>query len=264
MKIPKISIITVVKDGMPYLVDAIKSFQLQNYSNKEHIIIYSSSSDDTEKYLKNINYSNTLIYKDLNSENLYSSINKGIELSSGEIVGLLHSDDIFFESNTLSQISDFFLKDYDCVYGDILFCKRNDISIIRRVWKSKIFNKLDVKLGWLPPHTSIFLKKKILNNLKYDTKYKISSDLDFVLKIINNESLNIIYANKIICIMRLGGKSTNLNFFLKKITEDIKISKKYFKMNYIYIFLKVIRKLSQLRLLGKKIKSKYLQNFLNK
>ena len=71
MKIPKISIITVVKDGMPYLVDAIKSFQLQNYSNKEHIIIYSSSSDDTEKYLKNINYSNTLIYKDLNSENLY-------------------------------------------------------------------------------------------------------------------------------------------------------------------------------------------------
>ena len=97
MEIPKISIVTVVKNGMPYLADAIKSFQLQSYNNKEHIIIYSSSSDDTEKYLKNINFSNTLIYKDTTSENLYSSLNKGIKYSSGEIVGLLHSDDIFFD-----------------------------------------------------------------------------------------------------------------------------------------------------------------------
>jgi len=259
MQTQKISIVTVVKNGMPYLTDSIKSFQLQSHENKEHVIIYSNSSDDTENYLKKINLPNIKIYKHDDSKNLYHSLNKGIELCSGQIIGLLHSDDIFYEADTLKHISNLFTNNFDCIYGDIVFSKRNDISTIQRVWKSKVFNENDIKLGWLPPHTSIFLKRKFFENIKYDTEYKISSDFDFVLKIINNKSIKIKYIDRNLCIMRLGGKSTSIKHFFKKLKEDIKISKKYFRMNYIYVFLKIIRKLCQLKFFNKKIQNEYLQ-----
>ena len=90
----KISIITVVKNGMPFLKDAIKSFELQKYKDKELIIVYSKSSDGTENYIKSLVKRNYKIIKD-NSNSRYKAINRGIKKSNGKIIGLLHSDDIF-------------------------------------------------------------------------------------------------------------------------------------------------------------------------
>ena len=156
----KISIITVVKNGMPFLRSSIKSFELQNYNNKELIIIYAKSNDGTEEYLKSLNHSNIFIKEDLNSKTKFGSINIGLKISSGEIVGLLHSDDVFYSENTLSEIVYKFDNDADLIYGNVLFSKVNDLSSINRIWKSKIFIKKNLRFGWMPPHTSIFLVKK--------------------------------------------------------------------------------------------------------
>ncbi len=92
----KISIITVVKNGMPYLDDCLKSFQLQNYPNKEQIVICSKSEDFTIDYLKNYKKKNVKIFFDNKSTNKFEALNIGINNCSGDIIGILHADDIFY------------------------------------------------------------------------------------------------------------------------------------------------------------------------
>ena len=145
---PFLTIITVVKNGMPFLKSAIMSFNLQSYKNKELIIVYASSNDGTEEYLQNLNSSNIFIKKDLNSKTKFGSINLGINISSGDIIGLLHSDDVFYNENTLDDISYNFNNDIDLLYGDVLFSKNNNLSKITRIWKS---NKLSVRTQSDPP-----------------------------------------------------------------------------------------------------------------
>ncbi len=104
MKFPKISIITVVKDGMPYLQSCIKSFDLQKYPNKEHIIIFSKSKDTTYSFLMKNKKKNRFIFHDKVSKNKWGAINLGLKLAKGDIIGLLHSDDVFYQNNTLTLV----------------------------------------------------------------------------------------------------------------------------------------------------------------
>ena len=214
----KISVITVVKNGMPYLKNAIKSFKLQDYSNKELIIIYSKSSDETEKYLNDLKDENIIVKKDQVSNTRYGSIVNGINISSGEIFGLLHSDDIFYNEKVLSQISSEFKKDLDCIYGNILFCDKENIKSINRMWISDQFKLNRLKFGWTPPHTSIFLKKNYFKNNSdiYNENFKISGDYFFILKLFNDKNLKCSHINCFITIMRTGGDSTKINRCIEK------------------------------------------------
>ena len=89
MNTPKISIITVVKNGMPYLIDCLNSFQLQNYSNKEHIIIYSDSDDKTEEFLLSQKKNIKILKKDKKFNNKWDCLNLGAKLSTGDIIAPL-------------------------------------------------------------------------------------------------------------------------------------------------------------------------------
>lgn len=263
MKFPKISIITVVKDGMPYLQSCIKSFDLQKYRNKEHIIIFSKSKDATYSFLMKNKKKNRFIFYDKVSKNKWGAINLGLKLATGDIIGLLHSDDVFYDNNTLALIRKNFIDSINCVYGDILFSKKNNLKNIKRVWQSKKFIKRDIKFGWMPPHVTLFLKKKIAKNILYKTKYEISSDYDFIIRLFSNKKILPRYVKNYIQIMRLGGQSTVIKNYLKKIIEDLKIAKKYFKHYYFCVFLKILRKIFQIRIIANKVDSLYL-NELNK
>jgi glycosyltransferase len=175
----KISIITAVKNGMPYLKDAVKSFELQNYKNKELIIVYSKSNDGTDSYLHSLK-KKYKIFLDANTGNKFDAINIGIKKSRGDIVGLLHSDDIFFNYKTLSNIIDKIkISELDGAYGGVYFSEKNNLNIINRIWVPKKFNKKKLFSGWMPPHTSLFIKKDIFKKIGlYSNKYKISSDYD--------------------------------------------------------------------------------------
>ena len=156
----KISIIMCVKNSMPYIMASIKSFQMQDYKNKELIIVYSKSNDQTEFYLDSLGDKNINIYNYNGS--IYSSLNYGISKANGKIIGILHSDDVFFEMNTLKNISKFFLKKkVNIVYGNILYSEKNNLLKLKRVWDNiTIKKKYD-----LPPHTSVFIKKNIKLNI---------------------------------------------------------------------------------------------------
>ena len=83
-----------------------------------------------------------------------------ISFCTGDYIGLLHADDIFYSNNTLTDIAEFIKTKYsDLVYGNVMFCDRNNLKKINRVWIEKKFNARSLKKGWMPPHTSIFVKK---------------------------------------------------------------------------------------------------------
>ena len=249
----KISIIMCAKNSMPYIMASIESFRKQSYKHKELIVVNSLSDDNTIEYLNTIKDKNIKIYK--YEGNIYASMNFGISKSSGKVVGILHSDDVFFNFNVLSNVvKNFKKKNIDLIYGDILYCKKNDLTAYSRSWSNiKLTKKYD-----LPPHTGLFIKKKILDKNKYNTNFLISSDTDLLLRIINKR-IKIYYLKKYICIMRMGGLSTNLNFLIRKIKEDLKI---YYKnrltiINYIQ---KIISKSNQFFFEKKILPNSYHKN----
>jgi glycosyltransferase len=267
MKNPKISIITVVKNGMPYLSDSINSFLKQNYLNKELIIIYSKSSDLTLKYLNTINNKNIRIFIDKYSVNKFGSLNFGIKKAKGDILGLLHSDDIFYSNETLKDVANVYKKNFfDMCFGDVLFSSRHNLYSIKRFWKSEVFLPYKLFFGWMPPHTSIFLAKNIYKKFYYSTLYKISSDYEYILRILKY-CKKIIYINQITTIMRTGGDSTkNIVNIFKKSLEDIKILNKFYSFYKvpIIIFLKSFSKINQFFHFYKLQVNNYLYFFNNR
>ena len=207
-------------NSMPYIMSSVESFRQQTNVEKELIVIYSDSNDNTEYYLESIKEKN--IKKFNFNGSIYESLNFGISKASGDIIGTLHSDDVFFSRNTLNYVNkEFIKKKIDVLYGNILFSKKNNLLEITRTWQNvKILNKYD-----LPPHTGTFIKKKIFKKLNYSNKYSIASDTDFLIKLFNTK-IKFNYLNKFICIMRSGGLSTSGRYFYKKFLEDIKIYNK--------------------------------------
>ena len=246
----KISVIMCAMNSMPYIMSSVESFKKQKYKDKELVLVYSKSVDNTYDFLKSLSDKN--IRKFEFEGPIYSALNFGIKKSRGEIVGILHSDDIFFSELTLNNIAKTYKKNrYDLIYGNILYCEKNNILKIKRNWsKIKLKKKFD-----LPPHTSLFVKKKIYNKYTYKNEYYISGDTDFLLNIFSKKFKKY-YLNKYITIMRIGGISTNFAFIIKKIFEDIKIFFKYNLSLFDYIK-KIISKLDQFFVDGKIKLNKY-------
>jgi glycosyltransferase involved in cell wall biosynthesis len=247
----KISIITAVKNGYPLIKGCTKSFDQQTYFNKEQIFVYSKSEDKTHNYLiqhcKN-NYKK-IIYDNF-TKNMYGALNLGIAQANGSIIGILHADDIFYDNKVLENVAHEFKKGIELVYGNIVFVKKTNIKKVLRVWKDKEFKKIMLYGGWMPAHTSVYIKKKVLIKNKYSNKYQIASDYDLMLTLFKNNNIRHKYLDKFLCRMRFGGKSTNYKYFFLKLFEDMKILFKHYKVLFLFIFfLKRFNKIKQFKIL---------------
>ena len=184
----KISIIMVCKNSSLTIDKSITSFLNQKYLNKELIIVDGGSKDQTIKIIKKFKKKNIKFFKKKNL-GLYPSINYGIKRSSGEIVGTLHSDDMYTSSEVLTKVcKNFNLKKYDALYTNIFLIDKRG-SIIRKWVNSKIKNFSKIESN-LPPHTGLYVKKKVFDLIGYyNEKYKISSDIEFMFKLFLNKNL---------------------------------------------------------------------------
>ena len=187
---------------------------------------------------------------------LYKSLNSAIKKASGSYVGVLHSDDIFFNKSTIKQIAKKFQnKKINIVYTNIKIVRKKNLKKTVRNWvsntkfyKNKILTSKDyldiLKDGWMPPHTGFFVRKKIFDKFRYNTDYSISSDYDFMVKVIKNFD-GIYYLPVTSTLMRTGGKSSKFFNLFKKMREDIKIIKKNKIGGYTTLFKKNFSKLNQ-------------------
>jgi glycosyltransferase len=243
----RISIIVCVKNGMPFLKEAIQSILKQKYPNLELIVCYDSSIDDTEKFLLRIKKKINILFKQKIPGNRYTALNESIKKANGKIIGILHADDFFFSNNVLKIVNNNFVNNkIDILYSDIVYVSKSKKRIIR-YWKSSEFIKKKIYFGWCPPHTSIFLKKIVFNKVGYyNEKYSISSDYDFILRLTKNNRFKFKYLQKILIAMRIGGDSNKFSNLLKKSYQDIKILiENNIKYSLLVLFLKIFRKVPQ-------------------
>lgn len=232
----KFSIITVVLNDYKNIEKTILSVQDQSYKNKEHIIIDGKSEDGTSEIIKK--YYKKVRHFRKRDKSLYEAINNGIKKSKGNIIFLIHSGDFFCNKNILKKVNELFKKNFNIVSGNVSYFDENKKKINRN-WKIKLkdFNN---KNFYKIPHTSLFIKKEILGKIKnYSTIYKISSDLDFMIRL-SKIKKNYFYLNKNIVYMKSGGLSTSKKNFLKKMIEDLSILFKYFGIFFLYVYLKKI------------------------
>lgn len=236
----KISIITVCYNRKSTIEKAIKSVLEQNYSDIEYIIIDGNSIDGTKEIIEN--------YRDKVShfisepdKGMYDAINKGLQLATGDVIGLMHSDDEFYDKNVLDRIVSRFNSDstIEGVYGDGVYVSNDQEERLIRDRVGGIFSIKKIKKGWLPLHPTVYLKKSIIDkNGLYNLDFKIASDTEFLLRYLYKYEIKMSYINSYIVKMRMGGMSTNLNCALKVLYEDYKIYKFHGLAAFIAVFLK--------------------------
>lgn len=236
----KISIITVCYNRKSTIEKAIKSVLEQNYSDIEYIIIDGNSIDGTKEIIET--------YRDKISQfisepdkGMYDAINKGLQLATGDVIGLMHSDDEFYDKNVLDIIVSRFNSDstIEGVYGDGVYVSNDQEERLIRDRVGGIFSIKKIKKGWLPLHPTVYLKKSIIDkNGLYNLDFKIASDTEFLLRYLYKYEIKMSYINSYIVKMRMGGMSTNLNCALKVLYEDYKIYKFHGLTAFMAVFLK--------------------------
>ncbi len=251
----QVSLITCTYNSEKTIKDCCLSILSQSCKDLEHIIIDNHSNDKTLSIANEYKIEFQKILKQ-KSNGLYGALNEGLIAASGEIIGILHSDDQFIDNTIVENIRKIFLNEkIDILFSNLFYTKKNDTTKIVRKWRSNLANgiqsnlKIEKKInnGWMPPHTTIFFKKSLLNNIGlYNEKFKISSDYDFIIKLLRAKNIKIFFLDKYTIKMRAGGISNKSigNIFIKMI-EDIKIMKKN-EMNFFKtIILKNFSKISQ-------------------
>jgi len=220
----KISIVTISYNSESHIEFALKSVIEQDYENIEHIIIDGGSNDRTleivNRYTKKHKHIRIISERD---EGIYDALNKGINNSNGDIIGFVHSDDFLAYGEVISDLVLKFKKEnLDGVYADLQYVNRSDSDIVIRKWKSGLFNESMLKRGWMPPHPTLFLNKKVyIKHGLYNLNYSISADYDYILRIFKDKKLKFGYIPKVITKMRSGGISNrDIVSIIKKSKED--------------------------------------------
>ena len=234
----KFSIVMVCKNSQQTIERSIISFLNQTYQNKELIVIDGGSEDDTLKIIQK--FSKEIYFENIKGLGLYASINRGIKKSGGDIIGLLHSDDQFYDENVLEKIAEKFNEDLDAIYTNIVFFKKE--NKFTRAWNVEKINSLSVKKGIYPPHTGLFVKKKIFETIGfYNESFKISSDIEFMHKLFENEVLkkSAFQINSIK--MKIGGLSTKSP--LNIIKANFEVYKFYKNNNVKFPLLMILKKM---------------------
>ena len=204
----KVSIITVCFNSGATIEDTIKSVASQSYSDIEYIIVDGLSTDNTNVIVKkHLNIVNIHISEKDNG--LYDAMNKGIQHASGDIIGILNSDDIFADDSIIEKVVNS-ISDNDCVFADIGFYKQDDLTKKVRHYSSKGFQLKHMSRGIMPAHPSLYVRRERYNEAGlYSTSYKIASDFDMVLRLFSLPNFKSVYLPFEFVKMRLGGVSTS-------------------------------------------------------
>lgn len=222
----KITIITVCYNSGKTIKDTIESVLAQNYKNFEYIIIDGKSKDNTVDIIKSYEpkFNGKMKWISEKDKGIYDAMNKGVKLASGDIIGLINADDILATPNAFQIIVDTF-KNENCdgTYFNLRVLDENMKKVIR------VFNpkKGNYKLGWYPPHPTLYLKKDVYDKIGlYSLDYKIAADYDLMIRVMKDSDIKLSYIKEVLVYMRGGGVSTNgINGYYKSFNESLQVLK---------------------------------------
>ena len=191
----------------------------------EHVIIDGMSGEPWySDILKEVDSSTVLISEP--DEGIYDALNKGIGLCRGELVGVLHSDDVYQTPNVLKNVVKIVQQTgCDVVYGDLVYVDSHDKPI--RYWRSGHFRRASLVFGWMPPHPTLFIRRNVFARIGlYNESYRIAGDYEFVLRLFRTTGLRVCYIPTVLTRMSLGGVSNrSIAQILNKTLEDVRAMK---------------------------------------
>lgn len=206
----KISIITVCYNSEKYIRYAIESVLSQSYDNVEYIIVDGASSDSTMSIINEYSGQITHIVSEPDS-GIYDAMNKGIALASGDVIGILNSDDFYFDERSLEDVVNVFEnQSFDACYADLLYVEQKNTSKAVRFWKSGEYKKGSFLKGWMPPHPTFFCRKSIYDRYgSFNLDYKIAADVEILFRFLEKVEVKTAYIPKVLIKMRMGGTTNN-------------------------------------------------------
>lgn len=217
----KISIITAVYNNESQIATAIESVLNQTYSDIEYIVIEGGSKDGTMDVVKRFKTRIATIVSEPD-KGIYDALNKGIKLATGDVVGFMHSDDIYASDEVIAHVAQQFADEtVDTVYGDLQYVRKDDPSKVVRYWKSNSFDIEQLKRGWMPPHPTVYLRRSVYEQYGlFDTSFRIAADYDFMLRIFSDNERVSRYIPEVLVKMRVGGESNSIKNYIRKWNED--------------------------------------------
>lgn len=248
----KITIITVVYNGEKYIEEAIDSVLDQTYHDIEYIVIDGKSSDHTWEIIQHIKDNDSKRNNRISvaisekDEGMYDAINKGIGMATGEYIGLVHANDGLYAhdviENVVKRIEE---TQCDILYGDGIYVDIDNASKKIRNWIGGSYSKFKVRMGWLPLHPTVYIKREVYEKYGgYDKSFKIAGDTDLLVRLMYAHNLKVAYLHKYIIQMRMGGMSTSRSLTGRKWQEDWRVVKRY-HLSLLFLPCKVLRKIPQ-------------------
>ena len=249
-----ISIITATFNSAKTLKDTIQSVLRQTNKDFEYLIIDGGSTDETIDIVKSYEseFSGRLKWVSEKDQGIYDAMNKGIKMASGDVVGVLNSDDYFTSDDILQTVADAFkCQEIDAIYGDIHFIRDGNPQKCIRYYSSRMFRPFWLRFGFMPAHPSFYCKREVFEKAGlYSLDYKIGADYEMMVRLFKKYRIKSLYINKDFVTMRTGGASNNnVRSRITLINEDVKACKENgVYTNSLFIMLKFMYKIFEFRL----------------
>lgn len=244
----KVSIITPTYNSSKTIIDTINSINVQSYNNIEHIIIDGYSTDETVNLCRTHSPQSIIISEKDNG--IYDAMNKGINIATGQIIGILNSDDFFINENIIETVAESFRIDnsIQIIYGNLIYVSAEDTSISVREWISKPYYDKYFEHSNVPPHPTLFLRKEVYHQVgNFNLDYKLAADYEFMFRLFKLHNFKSLYINMFFVKMRIGGAtSKNIKNILIQNIEIFKCWKSFgYKLPFLFFINKALKRTSQ-------------------
>lgn len=220
----KVSVITATWNSAATLRDTLESVLRQTYPDVEHIVVDGASTDETMELVKEYEprYNGRLRYVSEPDKGIYDAMNKGIRMATGEVVGILNSDDFYTSDRVLERVAEVMERGKtDAVYGDVHYVNDGRLEKCVRYYSSKPFRRGWMRLGFMPAHPSFYCRREVY--MKYggfDISYRVAADFENLLRLIFVNKIKTAYIPKDFVTMRTGGASSSGIQSHKQIMKD--------------------------------------------
>ena len=244
----KISIITATYNSEATIADTIHSIDTQTYGDIEHIIIDGLSSDATLAIVNSSKAPWRQVFCEAD-QGLYDAMNKGIARASGDLIGILNSDDLYVDGDVLDKVACLFADpNTDACYADLVYVDKLDTSKIVRYWKSSPYQNGLFQTGWMPPHPTFFVRRSVYERFgTFDLNYKLAADVELLMRFIAKEQIRTVYLPEILVKMRIGGATNKSITNILKQNLEIRSAaiKNGFRLSPLFLVNKLLVKVPQ-------------------
>jgi glycosyltransferase involved in cell wall biosynthesis len=225
---PVVSVVTAVLNRAATLAQALASVQAQQGVRVEHIVIDGGSTDGSLELLRAQGERIAVLVSEPDA-GIYHALNKGLARATGDIVGFLHSDDVYAHERVLARVGAAFADPaVEAAYGDLDYVTPDAARVLRR-WRAGPYARGRLARGWMPPHPAFFARRSVYERLgTFDTAFRIAADYDWLLRVLGAGGVQPAYIPEVLVRMRWGGASNrSLARLLRKSREDLRALRRH-------------------------------------